>query len=141
MKYFIAAYYNENSPGQTEWVNSSFFPALEMGANLLEPSWPGQACEISAECAIPVSVANPAFLPCTIILENQGNGQFREVARKCGNISADEIVDMLSNADIEQGGGGINPLTEGEGINPLGLFNVPWWVLAVAALLLFNKEK
>ena len=67
MKYFIAAYYNENLPGQIDWVNNSFFPALEMGANLLEPSWPGQACEITTDCAIPVSVA----IPCTYIPTNE----------------------------------------------------------------------
>lgn len=40
----------------------------------------------------------------------------------------------------EEGGGGVNPFTDGQGGNPFGVLRIPIWAWAILALLLLNRK-
>lgn len=107
MKYFIAGFYSSQQPKQNQWANTQLVPAIESRNNLLLSEWPGQACDITTNCAINPNTLSIYTTPCTVIMEHQGEGRFREVGRQCGLLTKAQILSLLENsAGTETEGGG-----------------------------------
>jgi len=156
MGYFISIYYKDDIPAQRVWANTKALAAIESGDPRLQEFWPGQLCCIGCECAIPPELAMPPNSPTPYIavFKQVGASTFQLMKSGFGFLEKWQILALLDDlpeptgqgGDYQpgdtEGGGGVNPLTDGSGSNPFGLFNVPWWVWAIGiGVILISKDK